>query len=207
MEIGPLGGVLATLVTAFVTYSVASWKVRQELEIDNDKNLRDHRITAYKKLWGLLKPLAKYPEPDALGQSNVKQIAVALRDWYFDEGGLFLSEIAREEYFNLQDGLKILLQKQQGTWPSDIEEPININYLREYLERNNTWSPPRELVVVAASRLDGSRDAVPTAVISDLRRLGSSLRTTLTRDVLTRRSLILQLSKPSHSASAAMKQI
>jgi hypothetical protein len=187
-----IGTVLAAIVANVVTYRVASWKFRQELEIDSDKNLRDHRITSYKKLWGLLKPLAKYPEPGLLNQSSIRQLAVALREWYFDDGGLFLSESAREDYFNLQDALKIVLQKQQGTWPSDMDEPINVIYLREYLERNAKWSPPKELVALAASRLDGSVNVVPNAIIDDLRRLASTLRTTLTQDVLTRRSLTLQ---------------
>src|SRR5215208_2073776 len=86
---------------------IAQLRVRLDLEIEYDKDLRTRRIEYYIELWSYLLPLARYPEAGPLSYDNVQQLSMALRDWYFKGGGLFMSRETRDKYFNLQDGLKI----------------------------------------------------------------------------------------------------
>lgn len=56
---------------------------------------------------------------------SIESLSISLRDWYFEGGGLFLSESTRDAYFDLQDGLKIVLQKGEkgeGRWPPQLDE-------------------------------------------------------------------------------------
>jgi hypothetical protein len=78
---------------------------RQRLEVEYDIELRRQRIEAYQALWKILEPLAYYAPPSAVTYSVARDLAQALRKWYFEVGGLFLSEASREAYFDLQKGL------------------------------------------------------------------------------------------------------
>ncbi|GAX60126.1 Mg2+ and Co2+ transporter [Candidatus Scalindua japonica] len=165
----------------------------QELQIEYDKELRKERIVHYKELWKELKPLAKYPEPEPLTHDNVKSLAVSLKDWYFTGGGLFLSAGTRERYFDLQDGFKILLQKQAKNWPFDSQKPPLVT-LKDYLERPQDWICPDTLLQIAESILDPMCKTIPIKNVAHLQKLGSSLRTSITDDVLTRQDTVLRKS-------------
>jgi hypothetical protein len=78
---------------------------RQRLEVEYDIELRKHRIEAYQALWKILEPLAYYSPPSAVTYAVARDLSQALRSWYFEVGGLFLSEGSREAYFDLQKGL------------------------------------------------------------------------------------------------------
>jgi hypothetical protein len=78
---------------------------RKRLEVEYDISLRQHRIEAYQPLWKILQPLAYYSPPGTVTYAVARDLSQALRSWYFELGGLFLSEQTREAYFNLQKGL------------------------------------------------------------------------------------------------------
>ena len=77
----------------------------KRLEVEYDIALRNHRIGAYQALWKILQPLAYYSPPSAVTYGVARDLSRALRSWYFEVGGLFLSEQTREAYFDLQKGL------------------------------------------------------------------------------------------------------
>ena len=81
-----------------------AYKSRKALEAEYDIDLRKARVDVYMKLWSELQVLAKY-SPTAFNRATVEQLSVALRRWYFEQGGLFLSERARDKYFDLQEAL------------------------------------------------------------------------------------------------------
>src|SRR5215208_4144764 len=78
---------------------------RKRLEVEYDIELRGRRIEAYQALWKTLQPLAYYSPPEAVTYAVARDLSQALRTWYFEVGGLFLSELTREAYFDLQKGL------------------------------------------------------------------------------------------------------
>jgi hypothetical protein len=102
------------LLTGAVLALLAS---RQRLEVEYDIELRKHRIEAYQALWKILEPLAYYSPPAAVTHAVARDLSQALRSWYFEVGGLFLSEGSREAYFDLQKGLGGV-----------IKEPLDAKY-------------------------------------------------------------------------------
>lgn len=104
--------ILAALGSAVLggvgTYLTTVLKIRQELSAQYDSDLRHDRIIAYRELWKCLEPLARYAPPGEFTHAGAQDLAKALRTWYFENGGLFLSEPARDAYFGLQDVLTTL---------------------------------------------------------------------------------------------------
>lgn len=95
---------LLGLVTGIVA---TAYKSRKDLEVQYDIKLREERIEAYKRLWEQLERLAYYAPPQkTLTHGVARELATALRTWYFEIGGLLMSERTREAYFDLQGALK-----------------------------------------------------------------------------------------------------
>ena len=99
-----------------LTYVTTVLKVRQDLAAKYDSDLRRDRIGVYRELWKALEPLAKYAPPAEFTFSGANRLAVVLRAWYFEKGGLFLSDAARDAYFALQETLK--------TVGKDSDDPV-----------------------------------------------------------------------------------
>lgn len=74
-----------------------------------DPEIRRLRTAAYLELWQLLKALARYDLPQPLSVTVLNDLTVAMRNWYFDSGGLFLSENSREPYFELKELIRQLV--------------------------------------------------------------------------------------------------
>lgn len=104
-----MSDVLTSLLTAALGLGtgavLAILGSRKRLEVEYDIELRGHRIEAYQALWKILEPLAYYSPPEAVTYAVARELSQALRTWYFEVGGLFLSEETRGAYFNVQKGL------------------------------------------------------------------------------------------------------
>jgi hypothetical protein len=99
---------LIPALIGLATGAVATaYKSRKDLEVKYDIKLRQERIEAYKKLWKELERLAYYaPAQQELTHGVARELAGALRAWYFQIGGLLMSEATREAYFDLQRALR-----------------------------------------------------------------------------------------------------
>jgi hypothetical protein len=194
-------------LTAAMNKGIAELKVGQDLQVEYDKSLRDHRIASYKPLWASLVKLARYPEPVPLPHADVRPFSEALRKWYFEDGGLFMSEETRDKYFDLQDGLRIVLLKRAGSWPTRLSQP-----LAEHLGRGKHYQVPDAVRQLAEGAAGASEPNVSDDVLLLLIALGSALRTSMAEDVLTRRASLLRgaeerekpaVSKPPPAAAPA----
>jgi hypothetical protein len=107
-----VSGSLSAVVSAIVTYLSISVRVRRDLEAKYDLDLRGQRIIVYKELWQLMEPLAKYARPGPFTPAGARELSKELRRWYFETGGLFMSEETRDAYFELQNGLKTFAEDQ-----------------------------------------------------------------------------------------------
>lgn len=147
---------LVTLVFGSVaTYLGTRWKIRSELEAEYDRSLRDDRIAVYQELWKELQPLAKYVRPGPVTYETIHDLSINLRQWYFERGGLYLSEGTRDQYFALQDTCQEVLS-------------------------NPKWKAEQ------GAELDEE-------TFEALRGKGSALRTSMARDVGTRKGAILEV--------------
>jgi hypothetical protein len=95
-------GLIGLASGAILAYLGAILKFRKDLEAEYDKDLRNKRMEAYKDLWSHLQVLARYDRPKPLNRQTLEELTVAMREWYFEIGGLYLSEEARKSYFDLK---------------------------------------------------------------------------------------------------------
>lgn len=108
-------GIVVAVVTGVLSYRTARWHARKDLEVD----LRQQRLTAFKQLWALSEPLAKYGRTDPVTlvtPATMEELSRKLRHWYFAQGGMFLTDESRDAYFAFQDALH---DAAQGTLERD----------------------------------------------------------------------------------------
>jgi hypothetical protein len=108
---------------AILTYFGAVVKLRKELEAEYDKDLRSKRIEVYKELWSQLQLLARYDRPKPIKRKTLEKLTVAMREWYFEVGGLYLSEEARKDYFALKETIKDVLESRKYRADEVLDSP------------------------------------------------------------------------------------
>ena len=93
-----------------------------------DDVLRGKRLEVYPRLWALTGAVSRWPE-QTLTRADLEDLHGRLRGWYYTEGGLYLTERARERYGDLQELLDAVLQKGSGS--SDVLAAARYADLRE----------------------------------------------------------------------------
>jgi hypothetical protein len=174
-------GVLTFVVTGVGTYVTTYVKWRKDLLVEYDKDLRARRIDAYRELWRQLQPLAEYARPVHVTPAQLVEISINLRRWYFEVGGLFLSESSRDAYFALQTGIR-------ETFKNYTERELAV--VQEWLEEapnNLFFNPPEQIVSSPPAPIANWHRELAETDHETLRRLGSALRTQMANDVKTRR--------------------
>ncbi len=115
------------------TYITAVLKYKHELKAKYDISLRDKRIEVYQELWKRLEFLAKYSPPEEVNLFHLQTVSNQLRQWYFEIGGMFLTEKSRTPYFALQE---LLVETIQGLEKySRIE--VEPKKLKEIIDRGH----------------------------------------------------------------------
>ncbi len=75
-----------------------------------DLDLRNHRLAKYQSLWEMTSILPKRPKADDVSYQDLEAFGMKLREWYFREGGMFLSHRTQKEgYVPLQDKIRDIL--------------------------------------------------------------------------------------------------
>jgi hypothetical protein len=72
--------------------------------------------------------VARYDRPKPLNVETLTELTVSMREWYFEKGGLYLSEAARTAYFELKDSIQKALGRPEGAREfeqSDIPQILN----------------------------------------------------------------------------------
>ncbi|HUI41393.1 MAG TPA: hypothetical protein VL523_05440 [Terriglobia bacterium] len=103
-----IGGA-AGAVSAIITYFSTRAKIRLDLAADYDKKLQEARLEAYKELWAMLEPLARFGQNTPVTLAVIRQISDKTRTWYFQSGGIYLTERSRKPYFKWKGLLQPLL--------------------------------------------------------------------------------------------------
>ncbi|HEX8129170.1 MAG TPA: hypothetical protein VF527_08725 [Pyrinomonadaceae bacterium] len=153
--------VLTAVVGFFVAYMTTLLKFRKDLEAKYDESLRDQRIEVYKELWKLLQPLARYAPPELVTRRRVEQLAIELRRWYFEVGGLFCTDQTRDAYFALQKGIEKAVEETKNEKAETELEPDCAKELRG-IGSNLRTSMARDVGTRVKSPLTG--DNAPAAL-------------------------------------------
>ena len=93
---------------SFDPLQTASESTRKKTSADAE--VLSKRRAAYEALFRLLKPFARYDRNPKLDKAQLKEISQNMRDWYFDMGGLYLTDDCRAPYFSLKDILKSTIE-------------------------------------------------------------------------------------------------
>src|SRR5712692_2270317 len=99
---GLLTALLLVVISIIVTYLSTRSKTRLDLTAEYDKVLQTNRLEAYRELWKLTEPLARYTRPAPVTYQAIKDLTVKMRVWYFQQGGMFLTKNSRDRYFELK---------------------------------------------------------------------------------------------------------
>ena len=99
-----LSAIIAGSVSLVVSSVVAAWTQRRKLESDYDAALRTERLTEYRKLWQLMEPIGWYGKHEITSETAEKLLA-DIDHWYFEGGGLLLSDVSYQSFEELQRAL------------------------------------------------------------------------------------------------------
>lgn len=111
------GGIIGGIIVTYL-------KFRKDLESKYDIELRASRIVEYRSLWKCTGRFPKYGRPEKVTFETVQTMIGELRDWYFNGGGLFLTDDGRDAYFALQELLKTTVEDAKLPAQSDLPPAI-----------------------------------------------------------------------------------
>jgi hypothetical protein len=143
-------GILVATIVALVNGALSS-------RASESEGLRTHRLEAYPEVWKLTAAVSRWPRTD-ISYRDLWALHKSLRTWYFDTGGLFLSENSRSRYGEMQ----------------------------ELIDAWVAGRPEKDATTVAHSATTdrGARESAYEALMLTC----SAFRTALTEDLATRRS-------------------
>jgi hypothetical protein len=107
--IAGLSGILAASFAAYFKYRSDLSIMERNLLTVYDTDLRNKRIMVYSALWKFFRPLDKYSPPQLVTYKTLQDLISDLRQWYFETGGLFLSQKSLDRYYDLVEKLTRLL--------------------------------------------------------------------------------------------------
>ena len=101
-----------------------------------DPETQAKRRTSYESLYRLLKPFARYDRSDELSKTKLEEISKQMRDWYFDVGGLYLSDDCREAYFALKEEIATAISESAPAVPDAKRLISKASILRAHLRED-----------------------------------------------------------------------
>jgi len=106
-------GVASALTAAVLTYFSSRSKIFLDLTADYDRDLRNKRLDAYRELWRRMEPLST-SSVDRLSVEIIKSTRESIRSWYFQVGGIYLSNTCRDEYDRLKYEMIALIDEYES---------------------------------------------------------------------------------------------
>jgi hypothetical protein len=124
--IGGVAGVVSSVITYFSTRA----KIRLDQMAVYDKELQTNRLAMYLILWAALEPLSRYGRGDVTYRDLVR-VSDATRDWYFKQGGIYLTRRSRDPYFRWKGLLQPFLD--DATLRAQPDTPIDLTRLTDVI--------------------------------------------------------------------------
>jgi hypothetical protein len=110
MEIIPL--IISFITSVVVAYVTAKYQIEIAAQNKLDESLRETRYEVYKILWKKTGLFSRWPKRSAVTYSELNKLSEAMRSWYYEVGGIYLSEVSRKVYGDAQKEITIVLEKK-----------------------------------------------------------------------------------------------
>ncbi len=173
---------VSVIVSGLVAYAVAQAQTRREASSQLDSELREARLNAYPWLWKMTELLPLWP-PDEVRYEQLVDLSYRMRNWYFNQGGIYLSRPAQFAYLRAQQAIGAALVGQK-IWGS---ETLNGKTVGVY--RDPATVPQATLkAVISVQDYQAIRQGL------------SDLRYHLTQDLLGRRAPAAEIADPSSTS-------
>ena len=127
--------VISALVGAVVSYVLAVIQHILDAQTKVDERLRQDRFTVYTVLWEKTGLLPQWPRSTTVTYEKLTGLSEEMRDWYFTQGGIYLSAQARKSYGDAQEGIQMVLQEEQT---SETITELQYNELKGKLSKLRT---------------------------------------------------------------------
>jgi hypothetical protein len=92
-------------------YLGALWGSSQQARRTIYERIHETRMRVYKDAWKITGVLPRRPNMTSLSSAKVFQLGTELHEWYYQEGGMYLSGGSRRAYSWLQDGVEEVRQR------------------------------------------------------------------------------------------------
>ncbi len=102
-------GIIGALAGGAITATVSSWLAARARIAEE---LREQRLQPYREIWVQTALFSRWPRTDATN-GHVRRFHDDLRQWYYAEGGMLMSENARARYGHVQDVAEALVELER----------------------------------------------------------------------------------------------
>jgi hypothetical protein len=116
-----LAGLIGALAGGLISWLTTNARLRRELELLYDRELRDNRNVAYTALWNLTEPLPRAWIKGRVTGENLKTVRESWHNWYYTGGGIYMSQTVRDRYFCATPVLEKFADAAQGRELTDLE--------------------------------------------------------------------------------------
>lgn len=128
--LGALGGLLSGAVAAWAT--LRAKKIDRVLEQAKlwvgsyETKVLEQRLIEYRKLWKLT-ARSSLRVVDQLTPTAADAFAVELTRWYYEDGGMFLSEASRDRFFDARSALELPLRTASpAKWHATVVDSFSV---------------------------------------------------------------------------------
>ncbi len=99
--------VVSATTGAIVAYLAALWQGRQGTRSRIHERIHETRARLYKEVWKKTGILPRRPTPK-ITYGEIAQLGIDLMNWYYEEGGMYLSGGSRRAYTAAQDTIEVV---------------------------------------------------------------------------------------------------
>ncbi len=92
-------------------YLGALWGSSQQARRTIYERVHETRMRLYKDAWKKTGVLPRRPKGDAMSYGRAIELCVELQEWYYEEGGIYLSGGSRRAYSELQDRIEAIRRR------------------------------------------------------------------------------------------------
>jgi hypothetical protein len=114
--------IISAAVGAVVAYLGAVWQTRLEARRVIHERVHQSRARLYPSAWKLTGALPRRPRTEEHSYGSLSTLAIELRDWYYVEGGIYLSGAARRAYSVYQDTISEVTANREPNTELDEQD-------------------------------------------------------------------------------------